>query len=157
MSIKLFSRGALFCGLCVLVLSACGGGSKSTTTTTTSTPTYSQQATYGVQTLQNWYVQSSGLYQTPTGWWNAANAITVLVDYSKATNTTQYLSAVSNTFSNANKANGSTNFITDSKLPRHGANHICRYDNAVGYDHMRRRGLVEQEPNHVGIQKRHHQ
>jgi predicted alpha-1,6-mannanase (GH76 family) len=114
MSTKLFSWGALFCGLCVLVLSACGGGSKGTTTTTTSTPSYSQQAAYGVQTLQDSYVQSSGLYQTPTGWWNSANAITVLVDYSRATNTTQYLSAVSNTFSNANKANGSTNFITDS-------------------------------------------
>jgi predicted alpha-1,6-mannanase (GH76 family) len=105
----------LACGFQVLVLSACGGGaSNSSTTATTSTPTYSQQATYGVQTLQNGYVQSSGLYQTPTGWWNSANAITVLVDYSRTSNTTQYLSAVSNTFANANKANGSTNFITSA-------------------------------------------
>jgi predicted alpha-1,6-mannanase (GH76 family) len=110
---KFFNRGALLSGLCVLVLSACSGGT-SASTTKTSTPSYSQQATYGVQTLQNWYVQSSGLYQTPTGWWNSANAITVLVDYSRATTNTTYLSAVSNTFANANKANGSTNFITSA-------------------------------------------
>jgi predicted alpha-1,6-mannanase (GH76 family) len=79
---------------------------------TTATSTYSQQAAYGVQQMQNWYVQSSGLYDNPTGWWNAANSITVLVDYSRATSTTQYLSAVANTFANANNANGTTNFIT---------------------------------------------
>jgi predicted alpha-1,6-mannanase (GH76 family) len=115
MSTKLFNRGALLCGFCVLALStsACGGTSASTATTT-STPTYSQQAADGVQQMQNWYVQATGLYQTPTGWWNAANAVTVLVDYSRATNTTTYLSAVSNTFANANIANGSTNFITSA-------------------------------------------
>lgn len=117
---RLAIRGAFLCGLCALGVVAaftfisCGGGSSAATTTPTTPPSYSQQATYGVQTLQNWYVQSSGLYQSPTGWWNAANAITVLVDYSKATNTTQYLSAVSNTFANANQANGSTNFITSA-------------------------------------------
>jgi predicted alpha-1,6-mannanase (GH76 family) len=95
---------------------ACGGGSSASTAPTTpaTPPSYSQQATYGIATLQDSYVQSSGLYQTPTGWWNAANAITVLVDYSRATNTTQYLTAVSNTFNNANTANGSTNFITSA-------------------------------------------
>ncbi len=78
------------------------------------TPSYTQQAAYGVETLQGWYVPSSGLYQKPTDWWNSANAITVLVDYSRATHTTQYLSAVANTFSNANKAYGTTDFINDS-------------------------------------------
>jgi predicted alpha-1,6-mannanase (GH76 family) len=110
---------ARLCGVCILAVIACGGCSGASSaatqqTGTTTTPSYSQQAAYGVQTLQDSYIQSSGLYQTPTGWWNAANAITVLVDYSRATNATQYLSAVSNTFNNANKANSSTNFITDS-------------------------------------------
>ena len=113
MSTRPFAWSALFSGFCVLVLSACSGASP-VSTTTPSTPTYSQQAADGMQQMQNWYVQSSGLYQTPTGWWNAANAITVLVDYSRATNTTTYLSAVSNTFTNANKANGSSNFITSA-------------------------------------------
>ena len=110
---------ARLCGVCILAVIACGGCSGASSaatqqTGTTTTPSYSQQAAYGVQTLQDSYIQSSGLYQTPTGWWNAANAITVLVDYSRATNATQYLSAVSNTSNNANKANSSTNFITDS-------------------------------------------
>lgn len=63
-------------------------------------PTYIQQATDGIQTLQNWYVQSTGLYQT-TGWWNSANAITVLANYSRVDGTTQYQSVFSNTFTAA--------------------------------------------------------
>jgi len=75
---------------------------------------YAQEAAEGVATLQQWYVQSSGLYQSPTGWWNAANAVTLLVNYSRVTGTTQYLSAVANTYANANAANGSQNFITSA-------------------------------------------
>src|ERR1035438_6761730 len=56
--------------------------------------TYSQEATYGIQTLQQWYSQSSGLYSAPSGWWNSANAITVLVNYSRVANSTQYVSAI---------------------------------------------------------------
>jgi predicted alpha-1,6-mannanase (GH76 family) len=113
MSAKRLTRIVLLIGFCVLVLSACNGASTANTTTP-SNPSYSQQATYGVQQMQNWYLQASGLYQTPTGWWNTANAITVLVDYSRATNTTQYMSAVANTFAKANAANSSTNFITSA-------------------------------------------
>jgi len=83
-------------------------------TATTAPPSYSERATYGVQALQGWYVQSSGLYQKPTDWWNSANAITVLVDYSRATHSAQYLDAVANTFSKASNAYGITNFINDS-------------------------------------------
>jgi predicted alpha-1,6-mannanase (GH76 family) len=113
MSTRRLTRSALFIGFCVFALSTFGNGS-SASAAATSTSNYPQHAADGVQQMQNWYVQSSGLYETPTGWWNAANSITVLVDYSRATNTTQYLSAVSNTFANANKANGSTNFITSA-------------------------------------------
>lgn len=102
-----------------LVLIACCAGAFSTSAGSTDTAPnatagYSQQAASGIRTLQGWYIQSSGLYQKPTDWWNSANAITVLVDYSRATRTTEYLSAVTNTFSNANKAYGTTNFINDS-------------------------------------------
>src|ERR1700733_4932772 len=113
------SRNALVWGLCALVMmasraNASTASSGSRNAATSATPTYSQEATYGIHTLQGWYVQSSGLYQKPTDWWNSANAITVLVDYSRATHTTQYLSAVANTFGKASKAYGITNFINDS-------------------------------------------
>jgi predicted alpha-1,6-mannanase (GH76 family) len=113
------SRNALVWGLCALVMmasraNASTASSGSRNAATSATPTYSQEATYGIHTLQGWYVQSSGLYQKPTDWWNSANAITVLVDYSRATHTTQYLSAVENSFRKANKAYGVTNFTNDS-------------------------------------------
>jgi predicted alpha-1,6-mannanase (GH76 family) len=112
-------RYALLCGLCTLVLmafrpNAYSLSAGSTDSATNPTPSYSQQATYAIQTLQGWYVQSSGLYRKPTDWWNSANAITVLVDYSRAMHTTQYLSAVRNTFSKASKAYGIANFTNDS-------------------------------------------
>lgn len=50
-------------------------------------PAYLQQAFYGVNTLQSWYVPSTGVYQT-TGWWNSANALTVLANYSRLDQTT---------------------------------------------------------------------
>jgi predicted alpha-1,6-mannanase (GH76 family) len=112
-------RTALLCGLCTLVMMPFGVDASPSTagsmdTATTALPTYAQRATYGIQTLQGWYVQSSGLYQKPTDWWNSANAITVLVDYSRATHTTQYLNAVANTFNTASKAYGIANFTNDS-------------------------------------------
>jgi len=78
------------------------------------TCSYFQHATYGVETLQGWYLEDSGLYKKPTDWWNSANAITVLVDYSRITHTTTYLDAVAATFHKANKVYGTTNFINDS-------------------------------------------
>jgi predicted alpha-1,6-mannanase (GH76 family) len=102
---RLARQGVTLGGLCVLCVEASGNGGFS------GPPSYSQQATDGVRTLQQWYSQRSGLYASPSGWWNAANAITVLANYSRATGSTLYLSAISNTFKNANKANGTTNFI----------------------------------------------
>ncbi|WP_348264558.1 glycoside hydrolase family 76 protein [Telmatobacter sp. DSM 110680] len=65
---------------------------------------YLQHATRGVETLQGWYEKGTGLYKT-TGWWNSANAITVLADYSKAANTQEYVSTFANTFTEAQKTN----------------------------------------------------
>lgn len=105
------------CGLGFLSLVACGGSSAATTTPTApaAPPSYTQQAAYGIQTLQQWYVPTAGLYKiTSTGgwaWWTGANAMTVLADYSKATNSTQYLSVFADTLNNANATNGTKNFI----------------------------------------------
>lgn len=42
---------------------------------------FRHSARSGVHALQRWYDPATGLYRT-TGWWNSANAITVLADYS---------------------------------------------------------------------------
>ena len=78
-------------------------------TVSSSRQSYSQKAAQGVQTLQGWYSQGTGLYASPTGWWNAANAITVLVNYESATGDHSYDKVLSNTFTAAQKAH--PNFI----------------------------------------------
>jgi predicted alpha-1,6-mannanase (GH76 family) len=50
-----------------------------------------------VKTMQSWYDASTGLYKT-TGWWNSANATTVLVDYSRVSGSKEYLPVLANTF-----------------------------------------------------------
>jgi predicted alpha-1,6-mannanase (GH76 family) len=107
-------RSILLCG--AVAAYACGCGAP---ITARAQPTiikglsYSQEATYGIETLQQWYSQSSGFYSAPSGWWNSANAITVLVNYSRITNSTQYASVIANTFKKANSAHGTTNFINN--------------------------------------------
>jgi predicted alpha-1,6-mannanase (GH76 family) len=66
------------------------------------TPPYLQESGDAVRTLQTWYDPSTGLYKT-TGWWNSANAITVLVDYARVSKSTEYDSVLANTFTAAPK------------------------------------------------------
>jgi predicted alpha-1,6-mannanase (GH76 family) len=72
------------------------------------------RAASGIATLQAWYNSSTGLYNT-TGWWNSANAITVLVDYARVSKSTQYNSVLANTFQTAQKTNSGflNNFYDD--------------------------------------------
>jgi len=65
--------------------------------------TYDQRATLAIQTLQTWYDLDTGLYKT-TGWWNSANVITVLADYSRVTQSREYDFVFSNTLSRAQKS-----------------------------------------------------
>ena len=108
-------KSAMRFGPCALVLicAAASAGSVSTGETDASNMRYAKEAWPGVQALQTAYVPVSGLYAPPSGWWNAANAITVLVDYSRVTQSKQYLPAIANTFKKANKANGTANFFND--------------------------------------------
>jgi predicted alpha-1,6-mannanase (GH76 family) len=76
-------------------------------------PDYAQWATSGIEQLQQWYVPATGLYQAPTGWWNAANAMTVLANYSRATGSKRYRPAMKNTLENASRSKGTTNFINE--------------------------------------------
>lgn len=41
---------------------------------------YDDNAVTGINTLQSWYNQGTGLWDS-TGWWNSANCLTVLADY----------------------------------------------------------------------------
>ena len=93
------------CGLCIFCATTHGGSRSSAPTS------YRQQATYGVQTLQQWYVRSTGLYAAPSGWWNAANSITMLANYSRATGSRRYLPVLANTFKRASAAQNTTNFL----------------------------------------------
>lgn len=65
---------------------------------------YLQESSDAVQVLQKWYLPATGLYET-TGWWNSANAITVLVDYSRVSGSTDYKSVLANTFREAQRSN----------------------------------------------------
>lgn len=67
---------------------------------------YLQHSADAIQRLQAWYVPSTGLYQT-TGWWNSANAITVLADYARVSGSEQYNSVFANTFTAAQKTSPS--------------------------------------------------
>ena len=77
------------------------------------TPDFAKQADLGILALQKAYVPDTGLYAAPSGWWNSANALTVLINYSRLTHRKQYWSAVANTFRNANRASRTVSFIND--------------------------------------------
>jgi predicted alpha-1,6-mannanase (GH76 family) len=55
------------------------------------------ESTAGLKTLQTWYVEETGLWRT-TGWWNAANGLTMVVDYSKLSDTPDFRPAIANKF-----------------------------------------------------------
>ena len=68
------------------------------------TNVYLLEAAAGINTLQSWYTPTSGLYET-TGWWNSANAITVLANFSKVSGSRLYLPVLQNTFTQAQHVN----------------------------------------------------
>jgi len=63
------------------------------------------QATNGdvakaVAALQKWYTPATGIYSS-TGWWNSANAITTLANYSRVAKTKEFLPVFANTLEKA--------------------------------------------------------
>ncbi len=83
---------SFFCGTLVLLcLAACGpyvraqqaGGSSQ------DRASLQKRAAQGIKTLQSWFEPEKGLYRT-TGWWNSANAITAVADYTRVTNDRQF-------------------------------------------------------------------
>jgi len=58
---------------------------------------YRHYADKTLETLQKWYQEDTGQWKT-TNWWNAANALTAIIDYSRITGTNRYLEIIENTF-----------------------------------------------------------
>ena len=69
---------------------------------------YRAYADSGMAALQGWYNTSTGLWNT-TGWWNSANALEAVIDYSRRTGSSTYLSVISNTYDK----NQAGNFLND--------------------------------------------
>ena len=63
---------------------------------------WSHHSALAIHGLQSWYDKQTGLYQT-TGWWNSANALTTLADYSRVTGSREFDSVFRNTLSAAQK------------------------------------------------------
>ncbi len=99
--------------LCLAVVFSSSGSTPSSsagsaTAVSTSKAFYLTEAALGVEKLQSWYDWRTGLWRT-TNWWNAANATTVLVNYSSLSGSTQYQPAVENTYS----VNASRGFLNN--------------------------------------------
>lgn len=96
-------------------LRACGkAGNRADIACTTwhrSTVNASNRLHAGATALMMDYNFSNGLWRT-TGWWNSANALTALLDYSKQTGSTTYRYAIANTF-DKNRGNNFTNEYMD--------------------------------------------
>lgn len=86
--------------LCAVITASFFAWPQSTDQSSQVTAHYKQAASLGIQHLQSWYNPSTGLYNS-TGWWNAANAIATLADYTRATGDNQYENVFANTFTAA--------------------------------------------------------
>ena len=62
----------------------------------------------GLKALQSWYAEDTGLWKT-TNWWNAANAVTMIVNYSKLSDSPDFRAILANTF----QRNSSKNFLNE--------------------------------------------
>ncbi len=67
-----------------------------------------QEAHEAVAKLQSWYSPKTGLWKT-TGWWNSANALTALMDYSRVAHSSRYMPVLTRTYA----ANIHGGFIND--------------------------------------------
>jgi len=73
-------------------------------------PDYRAYAQAGMAALHRWYDPSTGQW-TSAGWWNAANALTAVVQYTKLTGDTAYEGVIGTTFTAAQRQHAG--FIND--------------------------------------------
>ena len=64
-----------------------------------------QQVQLAVDRLQSWYDPQTGLWKS-TGWWNSANALTTLIDYSRVSKSKQYDQVIARTYAAAANVHG---------------------------------------------------
>jgi predicted alpha-1,6-mannanase (GH76 family) len=65
-------------------------------------PDYPACASAGITALQKWYDASTGMWRS-TGWWNAANALTALIGYTKLTGDGAHAAVIAATFTAAQR------------------------------------------------------
>jgi len=65
-------------------------------------PDYRAWAAAGIAALQRWYRPRTGRWRS-TGWWNAANALTAVIDYTQRTGDCTYAGVVETTFKAARR------------------------------------------------------
>jgi predicted alpha-1,6-mannanase (GH76 family) len=58
---------------------------------------YAAQARAGIEALQRWYRPFTGRWRT-AGWWNAANALTAVIGYTRCTADQRYAGVIERTF-----------------------------------------------------------
>ena len=63
-----------------------------------------------VKALQRWYDSSTGLW-AGTGWWNSANALTAVIQYTQRTGDRTYLGTIGTTFTAAQRQHAG--FVND--------------------------------------------
>jgi predicted alpha-1,6-mannanase (GH76 family) len=80
-----------------ILLLPCSGWTQPTASDSKRATDFLAESAAGLKALQTSYVEETGLWKT-TGWWNAANALTVLVDYSKLSDTPDFRPTIANTF-----------------------------------------------------------
>jgi predicted alpha-1,6-mannanase (GH76 family) len=80
-----------------LLLLPCAGWAQPSSADAKRAAEFVADSAAGLKTLQTWYVEETGLWKT-TGWWNAANALTVLVEYAKLSDTPDFRPTIANTF-----------------------------------------------------------
>jgi len=94
-----FASALLFFG--VLSICTCTGAQEPDRSQK-AVPSLQQRAALGITRLQSWFEPATGLYRT-TGWWNAANAITTVADYTRVTDDRQFAGVFPIAFSAAQK------------------------------------------------------
>ncbi|UVI29089.1 glycoside hydrolase family 76 protein [Paenibacillus spongiae] len=62
--------------------------------------------------LQGWYNENNGLWDS-TGWWNSANALEAIIDYSSQSGSTEFLHVIANTYEKHQAGNFLNHYYDD--------------------------------------------